>query len=137
MNSVNFNDPQFINSQSYQNFIKQNPGKGYLNIRAYAANSAIPISGLQITVSKTIDNLKVIFFEGATDNSGIISQIALPAPLLNTNNMEIPASTEYDIVATKETQKLFFKISMYSDIQVIQNINLVEDLRLESIEYVS
>ena len=75
MNIVYFNDQNFINTETYKKFINDNKGIGFLNIRAYAASSAVPISSLNVTVSKILDNQKVIFFEGATDLSGIISDI--------------------------------------------------------------
>ena len=52
----NINDQDFVNSMEYQEFIADNPSRGYLNIRAYAASQAIPIVGLKIIVSKNIEN---------------------------------------------------------------------------------
>ena len=68
MNTFNINDQSFINSKVYQDFLKENPGSGYLKIRAFTANQAIPISGLNIIISKNIDNNNVIFFEGTTNS---------------------------------------------------------------------
>ena len=113
MNSINFNDPLFKQTDEYKNFINNNKSQGYLSIRAYAANAAIPISGLSITVYKILDNQKVIFFEGATDNSGMISQISLPAPVLSGNDEEIPASIDYDVDAKYQDQELIFNIKLY------------------------
>ena len=136
MNSIYFNDPNFIKTNIYKDFINKNNSKGVLNIRAYAANAAIPISGLNVTVFKIIDNQKVIFFEGATDNSGIINQVLLPTPTISNNNQEIPLSQDYDISAVYESQKLVFKVLVYSGIQVNQNINIVPQIRLDG-TYVS
>ena len=136
MNSIYFNDPNFIKTDSYKDFINKNSSKGILNIRAYAANAAIPISGLNVTVFKIINNQKVIFFEGVTDNSGVINQILLPTPSISDNNQEIPLSQDYDISAIYESQKLVFKVLMYSGIQVNQNINIVPQIRLDG-TYVS
>ena len=135
MNDVNFNSAVFMNTKDYQDFINKNPEKGYLNIRAYAANSAIPIGGLEVIVSKIINNRRVIFFQGATDNSGIISQIALPTPTVSSNDEEVPPSEDYDITATYNGNNLLFKINMYSNIQVLQNINIVPGLRLDGSSY--
>ena len=131
MNSINFNDPNFIKTDTYKEFINKNNSNGILNIRAYAANAAIPISGLNVIVSKVLNNQKVIFFEGATDNSGIINQILLPTPSISDNNQEIPLSQDYDILAVYENQNLIFKVLMYSGIQVNQNINIVPQMRLD------
>lgn len=135
MNSIYFNDPNFINSSTYKEFIDKNKGKGYLSIRAYAASKAVPISGLNIVVSKVINNIKVIFFEGATDSSGIISNITLPTPLIINNDQEIPLSQEYDIFAFYKEQNLVFKVLLYSNIQVNQNINIVPQIRLDGKSY--
>ena len=131
MNIVNFYDEQFKQTETYKKFISENTGSGLLNIRAYAANSAIPISGLNVVVSKILDNNKVIFFEGATDSSGLITKISLPTPSIATNDLEIPASQNYDIEATYNNQKLTYKTNMYTGIQVLQNINVVPEIRLD------
>ena len=54
MDTYNINDSEFVNSDMYKNFINENPGRGYLKIRAYSASQAVPISGLQVVVSKNI-----------------------------------------------------------------------------------
>ena len=135
MNTTNFYDEIFRQTDTYKNFISQNTGTGILNIRAYAANSAIPISGLNVVVSKILDNTKVIFFEGATDSSGIIREISLPTPTIASNDLEVPASQIYDIEATYNNQKLTYKTNMYSGIQVLQNINVVPEIRLDGNVY--
>ena len=132
MDIVDFYDEKFMQSDAYKNFVVKNPGVGYLNIRAYAANQAIPISGLKIIVSQEIEGLKVIFFEGFTDSSGTINKIGLPAPLVNENDLEAPKVSKYDIEAIYDKNKvdLLFKINIYPNILVIQNINIVPDVRL-------
>lgn len=132
MNTYNINDESLINSKFYQDFLSNNPSRGYLNIRAYAASQAIPISGLRILVSTNIDNNKVIFFEGSTNSSGIIGGIALPAPKLNPNDLEAPNKTEYEIQATYAPDNLSktYKVNMYENVSVIQNISIVPDTNL-------
>ena len=134
MNSVNINDEKFLNSEDYRNFIAANPKQGSLKIRAYAASQAVPISGLGIVVSKNIGNNNVIFFEGFTNESGVIENITLPAPLLDTNNMNIPNSTSYDITATYEPDniKQIYKVNMYEGIYVIQNITIVPNFNVRT-----
>jgi len=132
LNIVNFNDADFTNTKEYKDFVKQNPSKGYLSIRAYAANQAVPISGLRVIVSQNFGNTKVIFFQGTTDNSGTINQIALPAPESGNNDLVAPRVAKYDIEALydKSNIDLFFKINIYSNIQVVQDINIVPEIRL-------
>ena len=100
MNTVSITDKNFIKTEIYKNFINENPGSGTLMIRAYTAGGAIPISNLDITISKLIDDYNVIFFKGKTDDSGMVKNITLPAPLKVTNNLNIPLSTSYELSAT-------------------------------------
>lgn len=131
MNTYNVNDQNFINSDEYKNFIKENPGTGYLRIRASAAGGAIPISGLQIQITKNIDDDKVVFFEGATDASGLIEGIALPAPAINSDNMISPMSSVYNITATYEPDKAvqIYSVRIYDNLYVVQNISIVPDIQ--------
>ncbi len=124
MNTFNINDQNFLNSEVYKNFIKDNPSNGYLKIRAFAANQAIPISNLNIIVSKNIDNNNVIFFEGKTNSSGIIEKITLPTPKLDQNNLDKPSSTTYDIEATYQNETRIYKVNMYENVYVLQEINI-------------
>lgn len=130
MNTYNINDNNYKNTEEYQNFIKENPETGYLKIRAYAASQAVPISGLKIIVSKNIGNNKVIFFEGNTNESGIIERISLPAPKLQSNDLNVPNKITYDINATYNQDNInnLFKVNIYEKIRVVQNISVVPEL---------
>ena len=122
-----FTDEKFMSSEAYKQFIKVNTGKGKLKIRAYAASEALPVEGLNITVSSIIGNKKIIFFEGITDSSGMVENITLPAPELNINNMEIPNTIEYeiDVKSSNQLQEQIYHVNMYDGICVVQNINYV------------
>lgn len=135
MDSINFNDTLFQQSSMYQNFIKENAASGVLTIRAYAANKALPIEGMEVIVYKIMDNKRVIFFEGKTDNSGLIENITLPTPVVSSDDLIKPKSQDYNIEAIYDMQNLKFKITMYSNISVNQNINVVPELRLDGSSY--
>ena len=47
-------------TESYQNFMKVNTGRGKLKIRAFAASEALPVGGLKIIVSTVINNEKIV-----------------------------------------------------------------------------
>ena len=118
------NIDEFMKTKSYEDFKINNPGIGKLKIRAYAASEALPVSGLRVVVSSTINDIKVIFFEGKTDASGMISTISLPAPKININNLEVPITTKYEIDAYFEgLDKKIYYVNMYDGICVVQNIN--------------
>lgn len=132
MNNFNVNDENFINSQLYKDFIKDNPVYGYLSIRAYAANEAVPISNLRIVVSTNIGDNNVIFFEGYTNSSGVIERITLPAPRLDLSNLDAPNKTTYMITATYAPNNVSrtYMVNMYENVSVIQNINIVPDMKI-------
>jgi len=130
MNTYNFDDPIFRESQLYQNFISENPSSGYLRIRAYAASQAIPISGLRIIVSKTVDDNKIIFFNGVTNNSGVIERITLPTPRIGDDNQMIPKNITYNIEAIYEPDNIqrVYYVNMYENVYAVQNINVVPSI---------
>ena len=133
MNEITFNE--FKKTEKYQEFINNNPQIGYLNIRAYAANSAIPITNLEVKVSRIINDQRIIFFDGRTDQSGLITNINLPTPPTNGNDEVIPQSSEYEVTAIYNGDNLIFKVVMYAGISVLQNISVVPNLRLDGGTY--
>lgn len=128
----NVNNINYVNSSEYQEFLKANPNRGSLKIRAYAAKEAVPISGLKIVITNKINNNNVIFFEGVTDNSGVIERISLPAPEINTDNLEIPNYLTYDINATYVPDNInrVYKVNIYANVCVVQNINITPELQV-------
>ena len=129
MNTYNINDENFINSDIYKSFIKDNPVNGYLKIRAYSASQAIPVRGLKIVVSTEYNGDIIVFFNGFTDTSGVIEKITLPAPRLTSDNLDVPSKIVYDIKATYPNNlvDLKYQVNIYEDIFVIQNINIVPE----------
>lgn len=134
MNTYSVNDVNFTNSELYQNYLRRNPGIGYLMIRASAAGGAIPISNLDVTVSNMIGDTKVIFFNGKTDSSGMIEKISLPAPPDDQSDLEVPVTTIYDVEAVYDGKEYAYKVNMYNGIFVLQNINIVPKV-LERTDY--
>lgn len=127
MNTYNIADKNFINSELYRSFINANPGLGFLKIRAYAASQAVPISGMRVTVSKDIGGNKVIFFDGVTNESGVIERISLPVPR-SSDNMIAPIITTYDIATSYEDESRLYKVNVYDNIYVVQNINVTPNI---------
>ena len=132
MNTYSIDDKQFKQLKTYKDFIKNNPSVGYLKIRAFAASQAIPISNLKITVSKNIDNFNVIFYEGYTNESGVIEKINLPTPKLDSSNQDAPKTITYEITATYIPNNTVNKytVNMYENIYVVQTIGIVPDLNV-------
>ena len=119
---------EFKNSENYQTFLKNNPSVGYLKIRAYAARGAVPISNMKIVVTKDIEEEKIIFFEGVTNESGIIERITLPAPKQVENDLLKPNNTVYDIKATYDGIDTNYQVRIYENILVIQPISVIPDM---------
>ena len=131
MNTYTINS-DYIKSEEYKNYLKINNSIGYLSIRAYSANEAIPVKGLRITVTNTIGNNNVIFFEGETDESGMINNISLPAPKLNNDNLVSPTKTTYNIISYYEPENLkqIYQANIYEGIYVVQNINIIPAMKM-------
>ena len=128
MNDINIDDPRLQMDPDYQKFVRDNPGRGYLKIRASSINEAIPASGVNIKVSKVIGNNNVIFFEDVTDESGMINDIVLPAPRAITNDLEAPKFSEYKITATGPNINQEYTISICCSITIIQYINVIPSI---------
>lgn len=122
-----FNDANLKNDSSFKEFLSENPGHGYLKVRASAANQALPISGIRVRISKPIGNYNVIFFEGVTDSSGMINNITLPTPVYSPNDLLAPNSTSYELLATGSEQNVLqdFFLAMYNGVTLIQDINVI------------
>ena len=126
MRIYNINDDELTATLEYQEFISENPTSGNLRIRAYSANEAIPVKGVKVEVSLLMGDNRVIFYEGETDESGLIDRITLPAPKLGLDNMVKPTSTIYDVFVNypKGNISSLYKVHMYEDICVVQDINI-------------
>lgn len=132
MNIYDINDNEFLKSDIYKDFIKKNGGLGHLSVRAYAASEALPIKGLKLEVSTIFDNNKIILFDGYTNESGVIENILLPAPIYDENNLVSPIKIIYNLNATYTPSKFYkeYLINMFDGISVMQNI-IVRDMNME------
>ena len=126
MNTILFTDEKLKETESYKKFMNNNPDNSFLKIQASKANSAMPVEGVEVIVSHIIDEYKVIFFDGETNESGIIENISLPVPKKDNNDLDIPLSTTYNIEAiyTKEKKDILYKAKMFSGANAIQNIDI-------------
>lgn len=126
MNIINYED--FKNTDLYESFISENPDTGFLKVQVFTAYGAVPISDTSIIISKDIEDYRVIFYQGVTDDSGIIENINLPAPLtVKVANPDIiPGYTIYDMTAIHEGFETIkkFSIGMFGDVKVIQYVKM-------------
>lgn len=125
-------DKDFINTELFKSYMRENPAKGNLKVRAYAASLAIPIEGVRLIVSSVYNDNKIIFYEGKTNESGLSEKISLPAPRLSSDNLEVPEKREYEIEAIydKDGIKALYKVNIYEDVCVMQDINIVPEIKV-------
>lgn len=112
-----------------------NSGEGNLKIRATTASEALPISNLKIVVSTIVDNYKIIFFDGVTDSSGMITNLSLPAPVIDADNLIVPNTITYEIEAgyMGDNVTRTFNINMYDGICAVQNITLIPSSKRDDV----
>ena len=127
---------EFKKLNEYQQFILDNPDVGYLKVQAFTAYGAIPIENVNIVISKDIGNYKVIFFQGVTNSSGIISDIMLPAPETITNPDTTPAYTIYNMTAIHSEYETIknYSIGMFGNVRVLQYVKMMPQIDLEGVE---
>ena len=131
MNYITYEE--FKKLSDYQQFILDNPDVGYLKVQAFTAYGAIPIENVNIVVYKDIGNNRVIFFQGVTDSSGIISDIMLPAPETITDPNATPAYTIYNMTAIHSEYEAIknYSIGMFGDVRVLQYVKMMPQISLE------
>lgn len=113
------------NNELYQKFLSLNKGRGSLMIRANTAREALPVSGLKIVVTTIYEGNTFTLFEGYTDESGMITEISLPAPKVDNNNLIVPLSITYIIKASLNNQfEQTYFANIYDGISVLQNISV-------------
>ncbi len=127
MNFITFDE--FKKDNNYQNFIKNNPKMGYLKVQVNMGGNAIPVSGVEVLITKDIEDKKVLFFKGETDGSGMIDNIVLPSPESDYSFEEkvMPKYTNYDLSVIDKEHNFIknFTISSFGDVKAIQNVNVL------------
>lgn len=127
---------EFKNTDLYEDFILENSDAGNLKVQVFTAYAAIPTPDTKIVVYKDIEEYRVIFFQGVTDSSGIISGISLPAPKMVTSNEETPIYTIYNMTAFNERYETIknYTIGMLGGINVIQYVKMMPIVDLEGVD---
>ena len=131
--NINVGSPELQNDLSFQNFLRDNPGRGTLKVRASSANAAVPVEGVRVIVSKKIGNNTIIFFNGSTDESGMINGISLPTPPAVSSDEVVPKFADYNMEAIypPENMDKNYSISICCSVSVIQYINITPEISVE------
>lgn len=124
MNNVYVSELTTDSSDVYRSFLNENKGNGILKIRANSINEAIPVSSLRIIVSTKYINDNLIFFDGYTDESGMINDLTLPTPILS-NDLNVPLGIVYNIDTFINNIKKSYSVILYDGVEVLQNINII------------
>lgn len=126
---------EFKNTDLYEDFLNENNDVGNLKVQVFTAYGAIPIPDTNIVVFKDIEEYRVIFFQGVTDISGIISGISLPAPKMVSSNVETPIYTVYNMIAYNEGYEALknYNIGMLGGVNVIQYVKMTPEIDLEGV----
>lgn len=121
------------NNSEYQEFLRKNPGIGTLKVRVSSINQALPVEGTLITVSKKIGDDTIVFFNGETDESGMINNIKLPTPMRVESDEIEPSFTTYQLHAVYKQSNFdkMYDIALCCGISVIQNINITPEASFE------
>ena len=113
---------------SYADFLAKNPYSGRLKIQAYRGDLAYPVPQVQVTVSRQFADGERVFFEGVTDENGIIDGITLPAPpLADSLTPNGPVTTAvYDLRAEHPAYRTVqTKLEIFEGITAIQPLQLL------------
>ncbi|MEE0968631.1 MAG: N-acetylmuramoyl-L-alanine amidase [Clostridia bacterium] len=115
--------------ESIEEFMGENNREGQLKIQAFRGEQALPLSGVSIMITKPIGGYDYIFFEGDTNDSGIIDGIKLPAPPKE-NSTEFgkrDSTALYLLTATKDRYDTIERqIEIFSDIKTIQPLQMTQ-----------
>lgn len=115
-------------SETYQNFLSKNKQFGYLKVQAFAARQAVPVSGVSVVISKIFSDGTHVFFEGITDESGIVDNIELPAPekALSEQPSDILSYANYDFYSSFEG----YKTENAKTIQIFQGVKTIQPVQV-------
>lgn len=130
---IDINDEKLESDISFQKYLEDNPGTGYLKVRASSANEAMPIEGVEVIVSKKIGDNTIVFYDGKTDASGMINGIKLPTPKRINNNLEAPNFSTYNLRAVypDDSYDQNYEISLCCSITIVQYINITPKVNME------
>jgi hypothetical protein len=130
-----YDSEEFKDSSTYKNFININDSYGILKIDAFTASGAYPLAGVDIIVSKVLDGNKIIFYEGKTNDSGIIESIVLPTRSIKEeiNNASDILFTTYDLEANYKKYDVSknYDVSIFDEVKVIQPVTFAIDELVE------
>lgn len=125
----NFGEDDGELDDNFEDYMRENTGTGILKIQAFRGQQAFPVPNVRVIISRRIGDVDYIFFEGETDNSGIIDNISLPTPeKSDTGGYDDPPKVAvYLLSATKQSfDPILREIELYDDIVTIQPLKMLQ-----------
>ena len=111
-----------------EDFLKENPSRGVLRVQAFRGNQAIPVKGVDVTVSRRLrDGTNYVFYTGTTDESGLVDAIALPASerQQSVEPGEPHPDAAYQLVARHpEFETVTATVNIFPGIKTVQPVQL-------------
>ena len=109
-------------------FLRANPDRGVLRIQAFRGPQSIPVAGVPVTVRRNFDDgSSHVFYQGTTDESGLIDPIVLPAPdrrqSLSPGNAN-PSATYTVQAEVPGFEPVDVTVDLYPGIKTVQPIQL-------------
>lgn len=114
-------------SPLHAKFLAENPEVGFVKIQASRGQQAIPTQDVRVVITKNFDGEIVNFYQGTTDENGIINNIPLPAPPreLSLDSEKAPRGAQYQLLATHpKYSPQRYSIEVFEGVRAILPITL-------------
>ncbi len=121
--------PEEDTDDSFEDFMRENSETGEVRIQAFRGQQAIPTEGVSVLITKRIGNFDYIFFEGETNENGIIDGIKLPAPpASNSTEYGKPDRTVLYLLTAKKDRfdTVEREIELFSGVKTIQPLQMTQ-----------
>ena len=119
---------ELLENAALEDFLKENPSRSVLRVQAFRGNQAIPVQGVDVTVSRKLrDGTNYVFYTGTTDESGLVDAIALPAPerQQSVEPGEPHPDAAYQLVARHpEFETVTATVNIFPGIKTVQPVQL-------------
>ena len=118
-------------SETYEQFLQHNRQSGEMRIQAYAGRQARPVADADVVISRQFTDGRHVFFEGKTDESGVLDGIQLPAPdpALSESPAGTPPYATYDIRVSHPGYRteIYLEAPVFPGIKSIQPVRFLPD----------
>ncbi|MDD6174528.1 MAG: hypothetical protein PUC59_02025 [Firmicutes bacterium] len=113
----------------YRDFLKSHPANGSLKVQVYTARGALPVEKAEVEIAKLFSGNARILYQGTTDSSGILEDIALPAlPASYSQSPDTAAQsgTDYQVSVFHPSfrEKTAMKVTIFDQILTILPVSL-------------